>query len=50
MKIFFFKYFHNKNKLILYFFLTTMASELSKYLNEQLSVFLNEKMMLAKNK
>ena len=33
----------NKQKLILYFFLTTMTSELSKYLNEHLGVYLNVK-------
>ena len=31
------------SKLLINFFLTTMASELSKYLNEQLGVFLNVK-------
>ena len=31
----------NKQKLILYFFVTTMTSEFSKYLNEQLGVFPN---------
>ena len=31
------------NKLLINFFLTTMTSELSKYLNEQLGVFLNIK-------
>ena len=32
-----------KQKMILYFFLTTMTSELSKYFNEQLGIFLNVK-------
>ena len=32
-----------KQKLILYFFLTAMMSELSKYLNQQLAVILNVK-------
>ena len=37
LKYFFFVI--NEQKLILYFFLTTMTSELSKYLTEQLDVF-----------
>ena len=32
-----------KQKFTLYFFLTTMTSEASKYLNEQLGVYLNVK-------
>ena len=32
-----------KQKLILYFFLTTMTLELSRFLDEQLGVFLNVK-------
>ena len=38
-------FFHviNKQKLILYFFLTTLTLELSKYLKEQPGVFLNVK-------
>ena len=32
-----------KQKFTLYFFLTTMTSEASKYLNEELGVYLNVK-------
>ena len=45
MKIFFVRIFLviKKEKLVLYLFLMAMTSELSKYLNEQLCVFLHVK-------